>query len=118
MWGITRFWEKVFILAEGGSGYCSKKKDDICYEVKFSPFLFPLQLFYIVLNVYVKSLINVFRFASGVAFLVFLAFLFPVSVFYFLCFQIQKNVQSIRWLYSHIILVVLARIEKKKLDLI
>ncbi|XP_060214020.1 uncharacterized protein LOC132641150 isoform X1 [Lycium barbarum] len=32
MWGITRFWEKVYILAEGGSEYCSKKKDDICNE--------------------------------------------------------------------------------------
>lgn len=35
MWGITRFWEKVYIFEEGGSGYCSKKKDDICNEVIF-----------------------------------------------------------------------------------
>ncbi|KAK4376935.1 hypothetical protein RND71_003231 [Anisodus tanguticus] len=32
MWGITRFLEKLYILAEGGSGNCSKKKDDICNE--------------------------------------------------------------------------------------
>lgn len=83
MWGITRFWEKVYILSEGESGYCSKKKDDICYEVKFSPFLFPLQLFYILLNVYVKSLINVFRFVSAVAFLVSLLLFF---LFLFLIF--------------------------------
>ncbi|KAK6789167.1 hypothetical protein RDI58_012966 [Solanum bulbocastanum] len=32
MWGITRSLEKVYIFEEGGSGYCSKKKDDICNE--------------------------------------------------------------------------------------
>lgn len=35
MWGVTRFLEKVYIFEEGGSGYCSKKKDDICNEVIF-----------------------------------------------------------------------------------
>lgn len=43
MWSITRFYEKVYTMAEGGSHYCSKKTDDICGdacdEVKI-PFLY------------------------------------------------------------------------------
>ncbi|XP_059633670.1 uncharacterized protein LOC132276313 [Cornus florida] len=30
MWSISRFCEKVYSMAEGGSQYCSKKSDDIC----------------------------------------------------------------------------------------
>ncbi|XP_073143909.1 uncharacterized protein [Henckelia pumila] len=30
MWGVARFWEKICMVAEGGSHYCSKKTDDIC----------------------------------------------------------------------------------------
>lgn len=30
MWSISRFYEKVYTMAEGGSHYCSKKSDDIC----------------------------------------------------------------------------------------
>ncbi|CAL5421267.1 unnamed protein product [Camellia sinensis] len=30
MLGLSRFFEKVYSMAEGGSHYCSKKKDDIC----------------------------------------------------------------------------------------
>ncbi|KAM3270301.1 hypothetical protein P3S67_029408 [Capsicum chacoense] len=32
MWGISRCCEKIYTAAEGGSGYCSKKKDDLCNE--------------------------------------------------------------------------------------
>lgn len=32
MWGISRCCEKIYTVAEGGSGYCSKKKDDLCNE--------------------------------------------------------------------------------------
>ncbi|RAL42927.1 unnamed protein product [Cuscuta campestris] len=32
MWSILKLWERVLRMAEGGSRYCSKKKDDICYE--------------------------------------------------------------------------------------
>ncbi|CAH9107451.1 unnamed protein product [Cuscuta epithymum] len=32
MWSVSKFWERVYTMAEGGSRYCSKKKDDICYE--------------------------------------------------------------------------------------
>lgn len=39
MCGITRFLDKLYIFEEGGSSYCSKKKDDIRNEVMFSPFL-------------------------------------------------------------------------------
>lgn len=30
MWSLTRFCEKVYMMVEGGSDYCSKKSDDIC----------------------------------------------------------------------------------------
>ncbi|XP_057507387.1 uncharacterized protein LOC130790463 [Actinidia eriantha] len=30
MWSLSRFLEKVYLMAEGGSRYCSKKSDDIC----------------------------------------------------------------------------------------
>ncbi|KAI8023922.1 Beta-1,4-mannosyl-glycoprotein 4-beta-N-acetylglucosaminyltransferase [Camellia lanceoleosa] len=32
MWGLSRFSEKVYMMAEGGSHYCSKKTDDICCD--------------------------------------------------------------------------------------
>ncbi|KAK4370981.1 hypothetical protein RND71_010456 [Anisodus tanguticus] len=32
MWGISRCCEKIYTVAEGGSGYCSKKKDDLCNQ--------------------------------------------------------------------------------------
>ncbi|XP_016432482.2 uncharacterized protein LOC107759123 [Nicotiana tabacum] len=32
MWGISKCCEKIYTVAEGGSGYCSKKKDDLCNE--------------------------------------------------------------------------------------
>ncbi|CAN4115312.1 unnamed protein product [Withania somnifera] len=32
MWGISRCCEKIYTVTEGGSGYCSKKKDDLCNE--------------------------------------------------------------------------------------
>lgn len=32
MWSILKLWDRVLRMAEGGSRYCSKKKDDICYE--------------------------------------------------------------------------------------
>ncbi|XP_052188068.1 uncharacterized protein LOC127798501 [Diospyros lotus] len=30
MWSTSRFLERVYLMAEGGSHYCSKKTDDIC----------------------------------------------------------------------------------------
>ncbi|KAL1828712.1 hypothetical protein DCAR_0207967 [Daucus carota subsp. sativus] len=30
MWSFTRFCEKIYKMAEGGSDYCSKKSDDFC----------------------------------------------------------------------------------------
>lgn len=30
MWSISRVWDRICALAEGGSQYCSKKTDDIC----------------------------------------------------------------------------------------
>ncbi|XAR64489.1 Beta-1,4-mannosyl-glycoprotein 4-beta-N-acetylglucosaminyltransferase [Bertholletia excelsa] len=30
MWSISRLFEKIYSMAEGGSHYCSKKTDDIC----------------------------------------------------------------------------------------
>ncbi|XP_073295196.1 uncharacterized protein [Primulina huaijiensis] len=30
MWGVAKFWEKICMVAEGGSHNCSKKTDDIC----------------------------------------------------------------------------------------
>lgn len=30
MWSLTRFCEKIYTMAEGGSDYCSKKSDDFC----------------------------------------------------------------------------------------
>lgn len=35
MCSVTRFCEKVYTMAEGGSHYCSKKTDDVCDEVFF-----------------------------------------------------------------------------------
>ncbi|CAH9108435.1 unnamed protein product [Cuscuta europaea] len=32
MWSVSKFWERVYTVAERGSRYCSKKKDDVCYE--------------------------------------------------------------------------------------
>ncbi|CAI9093028.1 OLC1v1028430C1 [Oldenlandia corymbosa var. corymbosa] len=32
MWILSRFWEKLCKVAEGGSRYCSKKSDDMCGE--------------------------------------------------------------------------------------
>ncbi|XP_016491694.2 uncharacterized protein LOC107811308 [Nicotiana tabacum] len=32
MWGISKCCDKIYTVAEGGSGYCSKKKDDLCNE--------------------------------------------------------------------------------------
>ncbi|KAG5610091.1 hypothetical protein H5410_021372 [Solanum commersonii] len=32
MWGISRCCEKIYTVAEGGSSYCSKKKDDLCNQ--------------------------------------------------------------------------------------
>ena len=41
MSGVSRIWEKVNMVAEGGSRNCSKKSDDICGdEVKISSLLF------------------------------------------------------------------------------
>lgn len=43
---LSRFWEKVCAMAEGGSHYCSKKTDDICGGACDEVFyvLFSLQL--------------------------------------------------------------------------
>lgn len=45
MWILSRFWEKVCKVAEGGSRYCSKKSDDNCGdEVKVIPFSPPFSV--------------------------------------------------------------------------
>lgn len=47
MWSLTRFCEKRYTMAEGGSDYCSKKSDDFCGnasgEVKIHPFMIKIQ---------------------------------------------------------------------------
>lgn len=45
MLGVSRIWEKVSTMAEGGSHYCSKKTDDICEEVSFFLFIFFFSIF-------------------------------------------------------------------------
>lgn len=40
MCSVTRFCDKVYVMAEGGSHYCSKKTDDVCDEVNIFSLLF------------------------------------------------------------------------------
>lgn len=51
MGSVTKIWEKVNMVAEGGSHYCSKKTDDICGDacdevlfLLFADFFYELQL--------------------------------------------------------------------------
>lgn len=50
MWSLTRFCEKIYTMAEGGSDYCSKKSDDFCGnasgEVKIQPLMKKIQSLY------------------------------------------------------------------------
>lgn len=67
MWILSRFWEKVCKVAEGGSRYCSKKSDDNCGdEVKVIPFspLFSLSLFFMDFHFATSSLVS-FCFVIG-----------------------------------------------------
>ena len=54
MWSLSKIWEKVCKVAEGGSHYCSKKSDDNCGgasdEVK------SLFLFYFFYNFFLLTL--------------------------------------------------------------
>ena len=44
MWSLLRFFEKVYLMAEGGSRYCAKKSDDSCGDGCDEVAFFPLSL--------------------------------------------------------------------------
>lgn len=51
MCSVTRFCEKVYVMAEGGSHYCSKKTDDVCDEVNIlSSFFYILFLINVLMS--------------------------------------------------------------------
>lgn len=70
MSSVSRIWEKVCVMAEGGSHYCSKKTDDNCDEVSIYYFFLFISSF-LNLNVWICSifwflfLVNLVEFMIG-----------------------------------------------------